>query len=90
MSPAAGTDVATNTSASAHTNTSDPQYRSGYVAGRDEGVRLVVTRDVDGLESTRGRLPADVKPEVRAAYNEAIAILRDASAYVDPAQATPA
>lgn len=64
-------------------------YRAGYVAGRDEGVRLVVSRDVDGLEATRGRLPPDAPPEVRAAYSEAIAILRDAAAYVDPTLATP-
>jgi hypothetical protein len=79
----------TNNSAEVVVETSSPIYRSGYIAGRDEGVRLVVVRDVDGLEATRGRLPADAPPEVRAAYNEAIAILRDAAAYVDPTLATP-
>jgi hypothetical protein len=55
----------------------------GFVKGRDAGVRLVVARDIDGLEATRGRLPADTPAEVRDAYSEAIAILRDAKVVVD-------
>jgi hypothetical protein len=58
-------------------------YKEGVVRGRDMGVRLVVARDVDGLEATRGRLPPDTPESVRAAYSEAIAILRDAKAIVD-------
>lgn len=55
----------------------------GFVKGRDAGIRLVVARDVDGLEFTRGRLPPDTPASVRDAYSEAIAILRDAKTTVD-------
>lgn len=64
-------------------------YNAGYVKGRDAGVRLVVARDIDGLEATRGRLPADTPATVRDAYSEAIAILRDAKADVDDAVPDP-
>jgi hypothetical protein len=64
-------------------------YVEGFSTGRLEAVRVIVSRDVDGLEATRGRLPADTPADVRDAYNEAIAILRDAATSATAAAEPP-
>lgn len=65
-------------------------YVEGFAKGRLEGARLIVSRDVDGLEASRGRLPSNTPADVRDAYNEAIAILRDAVALATVAAEPPA